>query len=348
MEFLKNLNLKPANILKVAGLALVAIILIALAFRLIGSSLNSFSGINTKSQNMSALKISPGMSESYDMDYGGAVDAVGLSVRNITAPSTSIPPVNNGNIIGDDAEEFEVTEYNTTVETRYLDETCKKIADLKSREDVIFENASEYEKNCNYSFKVKRDSVKEILSIIESLDPKELNENTYTIKRLIEDYTSELEILQKKLNSIEETLNNAINAYDDITELATKTRDVENLAKIIDSKIRIIERLTQERININSQLERLNRSKAEQLDRLEYTYFRVYVFENKFIDREDLKDSWKTAIKSFVRDINKIAQDITINLAALLFLILEYIIYLFIVLIVVKYTWKLARNIWKK
>jgi len=282
------------------------------------------------------------------MDYGGAVDAVGLSVRNITAPSTSIPPVNNGNIIGDDAEEFEVTEYNTTVETRYLDETCKKIADLKSREDVIFENASEYEKNCNYSFKVKRDSVKEILSIIESLDPKELNENTYTIKRLIEDYTSELEILQKKLNSIEETLNNAINAYDDITELATKTRDVENLAKIIDSKIRIIERLTQERININSQLERLNRSKAEQLDRLEYTYFRVYVFENKFIDREDLKDSWKTAIKSFVRDINKIAQDITINLAALLFLILEYIIYLFIVLIVVKYTWKLARNIWKK
>src|SRR3989339_721006 len=166
-----------------------------------------------------------------------------------------------------------------------------KNLNLKPREDVIFENASEYEKNCNYSFKVKRDSVKEILSIIESLDPKELNENTYTIKRLIEDYT----------------------------------RDVENLAKIIDSKIRIIERLTQERININSQLERLNRSKAEQLDRLEYTYFRVYVFENKFIDREDLKDSWKTAIKSFVRDINKIAQDITINLAALLFLILEYI-----------------------
>src|SRR3989339_753836 len=137
-----------------------------------------------------------------------------------------------------------------------------KNLNLKPREDVIFENASEYEKNCNYSFKVKRDSVKEILSIIESLDPKELNENTYTIKRLIEDYTSELEILQKKLNSIEETLNNAINAY--------------------------------------------------------------------------------------VRDINKIAQDITINLAALLFLILEYIIYLFIVLIVVKYTWKLARNIWKK
>src|SRR3989339_375383 len=182
-----------------------------------------------------------------------------------------------------------------------------KNLNLKPREDVIFENASEYEKNCNYSFKVKRDSVKEILSIIESLDPKELNENTYTIKRLIEDYTSELEILQKKLNSIEETLNNAINAYDDITELATKTRDVENLAKIIDRKIRIIERLTQERININSQLERLNRSKAEQLDRLEYTYFRVYVFENKFIDREDLKDSWKTAMKSFVRDINKIS-----------------------------------------
>jgi len=120
------------------------------------------------------------------------------------------------------------------------------------------------------------------------------------------------------------------------------------LAKIIDSKIGIIERLTQERININAQLERLERSKAEQLDRLDYTYFNVYVLENKFIDGDNLKDSWKIAVKSFIRDVNGVIQDITINLVSLLFLILQYIIYLFIILIVVKYGWRLAKYIWRK
>ncbi len=70
-------------------------------------------------------------------------------------------------------------------------------------------------------------------------------------------------------------------------------------------------------------MERINRSKAEQLDRLEYTYFNVRVVENKFIDGQNLKESWKVAVKSFVRDINTVAQDITINLVSLLFLILQ-------------------------
>jgi len=180
------------------------------------------------------------------------------------------------------------------------------------------------------------------------LDPKELNENTYTIKRLVDDYTSEAQILQKKMESIEKTLADAIRAYDDVTQLATRMQNVESLAKIIDSKIGIIERLTQERININAQLERLERAKAEQLDRLDYTYFSVSVLENKFVDGQSLKDSWKIEIKSFVRDINKVFQDITINLVLLLSLILQYVIYLFIILIVAKYGWQLVKYIWKR
>jgi hypothetical protein len=120
------------------------------------------------------------------------------------------------------------------------------------------------------------------------------------------------------------------------------------LAKIIDSKIGIIERLTQERININAELERLDRSKSEQLDRLDYTYFNVNVIENKFVDIQNLKDSWSTAVKSFVNDINKVLQDISINLVTLLFLALQYILYIFIILIIAKYGWKLVKYIWKR
>src|SRR3989339_421643 len=313
MHLPNNLNLKPTNILKIAGLAIVAVVIVALAVRLVGSSFTSLVSKTGIDQGAPAFN---GYGEmAFDKASGGAV---GLSVRNVATPA--VPPINGDTTVGDNAEEFEVTEYSANIETRQLENTCNEIVALKSRDDVIFENANKYEKSCNYSFKVKRKSVGEILTIIKALDPKELNENTYTIKQQIDDYTSEVEILEKKMSSIEETLSSAIKAYDDITLLATKTKDVESLA----------------------------RSKTEQLDRLDYTYFNVYIVENKFIDGQNLKDSWIAAVKSFVGDINKVIQDITINLAGLLFLVLQYIIYFFIVLIIVKYGWKLTKRIWKK
>jgi hypothetical protein len=349
MKLPNGFDLKPMNVLKIAGLALVAIIAIIFAVELIGSS---FSVLLPKNYTQSIRQNMPSAStDEVYYETGGIAnskmsgDAVGLSVRNV---ETSAVPPKDSITIGDTAEEFEVTDYSATIETRDLKNTCAAVAGLKSRADVIFENANEYRQGCNYSFKVKRDKTEEILGIIKSLNPKEVAENTYTIKKLVDDYTGETEILAKKMASIEETLKNAVSAYDDITSLARKTQDVESLAKIIDSKINIIERLTQERINTNAQLERLNRSKAEQLDRLEYTYFNVNVMENKFVDGQNLKDSWKAAIKTFIRDINDIAQGITIGLFAMLFFALQYIIYLFIILIIAKYSWRLAKNIWQK
>ncbi len=352
MKFPNSFDLKPTKILKIAGLASIVIVIIILVFRLITPFFNS---VSLKTDNkiapvydniFSAEEVYNESSKiAYDKDDDDD-DEIGLSIQNIAMSSPS--PVNISGSMGGDAEEFEVTEYSANIETRSLENTCNAVIGLKSRDDVIFENSNEYEKGCNYNFKVKHDSVKKILAIIKGLNPRELNENTYTIKRLIDDYTSETEILEKKMSSIEETLAIAVNAYDDITKIAIRTQDVESLAKIIDSKVKIIERLTQERININAQLERLERAKAEQLDRLEYTYFNVYIFENKFIDGQNLKDSWKVAVKSFVYDINKVVQGITINLTALLFLTLQYLIYLFIILIIVKYCWKITKIIWKK
>ncbi len=349
MDFLTKFNFKTSNILKATGLVLLAIIVVAVGFRLIGSSFNSVfekSGVSSVSPQAAPAYEYAGDSGSA-AKYGGE-DSVGLSTRNVGTTPSSMPIYGNGGTTGDEAEEFEVTEYNATIETRQLDKTCAMIAGLKAEEYVIFENASEYDHRCSYVFKVKRDNVDEILAVIKEIGPKELSENVYTIKRLVDDFTSEAEILEKKLLSIDETLRKAVSAYDDVTVLAIRVQDVESLAKIIDSKINIIERLTQERININSQLERIERSKAEQLDRLEYTYFRVNIFENKLIDGENLKDSWKAALKEFVRDINLVVQDITVNLVALLFLALQYAVYLLILLIIAKYGWQLVRYIWKK
>lgn len=347
MDILKKFDPKTSTILKISGLAIVAIIVIAIAFRLIGSSLNSVftkNGINTIFQSGAPSYVS----ESYSDKANTGGGATGLSVRNVVSSQNSILPYDNGGTTGSDAEAFEVTDYSAYIETRILKDICSAVAGLKAKDYVIFENANEYDRGCNYTFKVKKDNVAEILSVIKKLNPKELSENTYTIKKLVEDFTSEVEILQKKLASIDDTLKKAVAAYDDVTDLATKVKDVESLAKIIDSKINIIERLTQERINANAQLESIQRAKAVQLDRLEYTYFRINVVENKFIDATILKDSWKAAIKEFVSDINKIAQDISINLFAFLFYILQYAAYILILIFIAKYGWTLVKNIWKK
>ncbi|HUT22306.1 MAG TPA: hypothetical protein VMX18_02765 [Candidatus Bipolaricaulota bacterium] len=342
MDFLKKHDLTVSKIFKIAGLAILGIVVVAIGFRLVGSSFNSVFekneiGYGVSPQSAPAQDYAA--DSETDMKYAG-VGSVGLSMRNV-APTP-------GYTTGNDAEEFEVTEYYATVETRELDETCATIATLKARPDVVFESAGEYDRGCNYVFKVEKDKVNEILEIVKGIDPKELTESTYTIKNLIEDYTSEIEILEKKLTSIDETLQKAMDAYDDVTSLATKVQDVETLAKIIDSKIAIIERLTQARININSQLDSIARSKAIQLDRLEYTYFHINILENKFVDGENLKDSWKAAIKAFVSDINETAQDITVNLVAFLFVVLQFALYLLILLVIVKYGWKFTKSFWKK
>lgn len=352
----KNFKPTPINILKASGLFLLAIIVISIVFQTIAPTVRT---VTNSARGFATTQSSP----AYDGDYyygtddayaieeaaygysGGEGGNLKLSLSNIGIPSP-IPP--RGGTVGDDAEDFEVTEYNVSIETRDRDVTCTEISGLKDLSYVVFENANEYDRGCNYTFKVQFDNVEEILTILEEFNPEELSENTYTIKRQIDDFTSETEILESKLESIDETLENALDAYDEITSLATQTQNADALAKIIDSKIGIIERLTQERINITAQLERLERAKAEQLDKLEYTYFYVNVYENKFVDGENLKDSWKAAIKGAVRDINRTVQDVTVNLVTLIFTILQYILYFLILLVVVKYLWRVTKYIWKK
>lgn len=341
---LKKLDITPTKILKLFGIAIASIVLIAIAASLLGFIFNS-------------LRSGFGSGSSYGLSKGGyapladgvAFDSYGapaLSVRNAVQSSKAIPNANYST--GDEAEDFEVLEYSASIETRELENTCEAVALLKKKDYVIFETANKYDKGCNHRFKVKRDNVSEVLDVIKNLDPKELSENIYTIKKTIDDFTSEAEILEEKRESIDSTLNSAISAYDEISAIAKESNDAASLAQIIDGKVSIIEKLTQERININAQLERLARSKAEQLDRLAYTFFSVSIFENKFIDGDNIASSWKESVKRFVRNVNKVAQDITVNLAGFILLVIQYVIYLFILLIAAKYGWRLVKYIWKK
>ncbi|MBI4122253.1 MAG: hypothetical protein HY461_02890 [Parcubacteria group bacterium] len=341
MDFQFDWKQNKSAIFKIVGVVVVILALLSIIARLNDRFPYRISQSDT-------FGVSP---SAYDKGYGMAGNGimeenVRLSPRNVAPILPPYPP--EPGVPGSDAEQFEVKQYNANIETRSLDQTCGKITALKSRPDVIFEQANAYDHGCNYTFKVTREQVPAILAVIEALDPKDLSESTYTIKRQIDDFTSETEILERKKASIEATLEDAIKAYDQLTKLATETKDVETLAKIIESKIRIIEQLTQQRISVNEQLDRLTRAKEEQLDRLEYTYFNVNVYENKFIDGEQLRDSWKAAVKEAVAAINQVLQDISVNLLAVILLIAQYLLYFVLLLVLAKHVWKYAKKYWRR
>ena len=359
MDFFKRHKITGANILKLAGIVLGAIIVLTLAstlFRFPSGMMGRGQGFDMTAPSFfgESYDVAPmydkGMVQSAgmpatDSDYGG----VNLSIRNLLPTPPFLPPYpRQGSPIGNNAEDFEVTDYNATIETRHLEKTCAIFTELRERTYVIFENATESDHTCNFTFKVEHASVPEVLTAIEELDPRDLSKNSYTIKRQIDDFTSEAEILQKKRTSIDETLRSALAAYEEITRLASRTANAEALAKIIDSKIGVIERLTRERISIEEQLDRLARAKEEQLDRLTYTYFNVNVYENELIDGERIADSWKAAFRELVESINLAVQFVSVKLLAFLLWLLPIALYLFVILLLAKYGWRIAKGIWRR
>ncbi len=343
MDFLEKYNLTPIKILKFTGFAFLALFAFIFLLSIILSSLNTArmkGGALLGMPMNSAYDYAPTYSvSSMAPEFSGAM----LSTRNLMPNLMPMPGAT-----GNDAENFEVSDHSATIETRDLVHTCNTVSALKARSYVIFENATESDTNCYYRFKVAHANAAEILGILKALNPKDLSENTYTIKSQIEDFTSETEILEKKRISIDSTLTTALSAYDDITDLAVKTENAEALAKIIDSKIQTITRLTDERLNINEQLDRLARAKAEQLDRLAYAYFGVTVYENKYFDWEHIRDSWKATLKNFVDSVNRSLQNATVGVIGFVFIVIPYLIYLFLLLIVAKYGWKITKHIWKQ
>ncbi len=347
MQFLEKYNLTPIKIVKSLGLILLVIIVLSFAFGFINRTLHSVSnpsrqyssgfgsGMTEGFSNVSGMAMNKGMTNSILSSKG----IMPSSIRNMASSNNDYTP-------GVDAEDFEITEYRAMIKTRNLEQSCNSIASLKSKDYVIFESSNSGDNNCNFRFKVEKDKTEEVLAVIESLNPREINESIETIKKQIDDFTSEEEILKRKLRTMDNTLSSAIIAYNEISKLATQTRDAGSLANIIESKIKIIERLSQEKINTSAKLERISRLKAERLDRLEYTYFNINIYENKYIDIDRLKDSWNNSIKSFVFNMNKVLQDLSIGLITLAAYTFQYLLYLLIMLVVGKYVWKLFKKIW--
>jgi hypothetical protein len=353
MHFFREMKWTPLNIVKAVALAIVVIIFASFVFAFVKQTFGGLSfgrdGVAFSVAPQMGVRMGGGMA-SYDMAedayYGGEMAT--LSARNVAGMPASMPypgPV-GGYTTGNTAEEYEVTEYSASFETQNRDQTCAQLSGLKTYTYVIFESSNDHDRGCDYRFKVEHARVSEILTFLKKMNPKDLNENTYTIKNQVDDFTSEVEVLENKRRAIDDTLAEALAAYDEISSVASANQDAESLSRIIDSKIQLIERLTQQKIEINTQLDRLARAKADQLDRLAYTYFNVSAYENKYLDREHIGDSWKNAVRATIGDANDALQAATLGLIAFIFIVLQWVVYGLVLLFIAKLVWNFVQRMW--
>lgn len=330
---IKKINPKLLLVLKIVGFCVLVLFVLVILFGLVnGRNLSIDRGGWGEHVGVSSAPSSP----------GGAIMRDGMFNYGL---GSEMPQFESG--VESDAEDFEVTDYSATIRTRDLNKTCSAISDLKPLSYVIFENVNEGTDSCFYSFKVGREHVPQVLGLIEDFKPESLDQNTRTIKKVLEDFASERDILERKIKAIDETFASATKAYDEVTAIASRGGDANSLALAITSRVEMIERLSSERIKLAGQLERILRSESEALERIDYSQFNVNVYESKYFDGKRLGDSWRDSLREFFYSANRALIGLTIGFISIVLSALPFLLYALVFVFVLKYIIRFARYIWR-
>ena len=352
MDFLKrmrDIKWTPRTLAKAVGVGVAALLLLALALALASRAFPEFSSVQERVPRAAPAMPESGGAPAMGVDLAG--EARGFAARGSAGGvrTGGYPqPAPEGGSVGADAEEFEAQEYSLLFEEPDKVPRCRAVLTLKEREEVVFEDAREWERGCAYTFKVARSEAQGVLSLLQSFSPKEMSARTYTTQKSFQNIATEEETLEKKLEAIDQTLQDALAAYEELTSLARRTGEARALSEVIDSKVRTLERLTQERVRVVARLSSLARRKAEAQDRLAYTRFRVEVRAVRVFDAVRLRDEWHAALRTFVDRANGVLEDMTLRFAFFLLVALQWALYLWVFVWAGKRFWRLLAREWKK
>jgi hypothetical protein len=351
IENFSKINWGQISKLRLVGIVFIVLLGILLVLTLVQSTLHKLQGVNQMntiamqggigSKNVMTKSIAP---LSVEYEWGDA------SVYEETARIAPVP--SSSYTVGDDAESFESLSYNVSFKRADIDTTCDTIESWKPLMYVVFETSSRNDVSCHYRFKVKREYVDTMLPEIEKLNPENFTANTETMKKQLVEYSDRLSILLRKQEILETSLENSSRAYSDLKALATSVEDVDSLTKIITNEIRDIGRLTEERILLSQEIERLSKNKSELEDSIDYVSFSLMVEKYDMFNLDAIKDSWVYKIRSFIYNGNMLLQNLTLGVLSLVLQLLMFVVYagiiLFIILFVGKHAWREGKAYWKR
>jgi hypothetical protein len=339
----KNKGITIGSIIKFTILAIVAMFAVSILLTVFkwtfGITGNLLEQGGVSKLNIENILEQPEMVVDYaDSVIQGKMMAPSIGVDIIPVPSLGLA--------SKDAEDYETREYSASYEKRNIDKICTEFEALKPLQYVVFINANRSESYCGYNFKVEVEKEQEIISMIESLNPKDFNANTYTIERNITNSNNEIEILEKKLEMLDSLLENAQTKY----AALRNTGDANALVQAVNNEINLIERITNQKLNVQAQIDRLTNNKGSQEERIDYSQFNISISERKLIDLSSISADWRYAFERFVASISTALQDLTIGLIEFLFKLIKFVLYIGIgvitLTITAKILWRFVRRIW--
>ncbi len=308
--YIKNFDWSVGSIMKVFGIGMLSLVALSVGLTILGALLSfgqrTISMINpsygelsySSARGMSAPSMMMQKVANYAPMGGGAMMAeesysvaADMAMPGMPGVSQMMPmPQVNGSR---NAELYQRAGYSASYETRKFKETCTAIEDLKPLSYVLFDSANNGERYCSYSFRVEKDKTDEIVAKLKALNPKDWNVSVESVAQGIENTSDRVDILKRRLASIESTLDEAEAAFTRLSALATQNARVTDLTTIITQKLSMVERLTNEKLSLEEQIRQYSGSKDDQMEVTTYSHFSVSVSKWNAVDWQSVKDSWK-------------------------------------------------------
>lgn len=332
---LKGIELKHVPLWRIVLVGAIGLVAFVVILGFLGLSLR-----NIKSLEESVDVAMPSSDEG-SIGRGGFAGA-----PSPMSPSIAPAPDYYGKTVGQDAENFEVSDYTARIRTARLDPICDAIAAWHGYAYVIFEASEHNSHACSFRFKVPHADVPGVIAALEDLKPIEFSRNTQTVQREVRDFVLEELVLTRQLEVIQDTLVEADEQYRELMRTASQSDDTESLARAVQSRIEQIERLSRESMAISAQLANIKKYKEDQLDQTNYAFFAVNVSDYNIVDTIAIRDAWVRHLQEFVLDLNDIFAGITIGMLGFLLRIVEIGFYLGVIVIVVRVAYQLFKKLW--
>ncbi len=356
---IKNFDWSVGSIMKMFGVGMLALVGLSVALTIFGALLSfgqrTISGINPSygiasypaGRDISAPSMMQKVANFAPMGGGMmAEESYSVAADMAMPPMMPLPSVNGSR----NAELYQRAGYSASYETRKFKETCTAIEDLKPLSYVLFDSANNGERYCSYSFRVEKEKTDEIVTKLKALNPKEWNVSVESVAQGIENTSDRVDILKRRLASIESTLNEAEAAFTRLSALATQNARVTDLTTIITQKLSMVERLTNEKLSLEEQIRQYSGGKDDQIAETTYSHFSVSVSKWNAVDWQSLQDSWKYKVQETLRSMSDTLASILLTIPALVLSFLWYgLVFALTILsftVFAKYMVKAVKAIW--
>lgn len=246
-----------------------------------------------------------------------------------------------------DLEKYETTDYSVYARTKDFDDACSLLTDLKARDDVDFRNFSEQLNYCSATFYTEEDNVDEVTERFSEIDGVEMSRDTVSVTRQRSNIQTRTGVLMEQLASVENTLTMAETQYAELTEIARAEGDASALTRAIRDKLSTIETLNQRRISLVSQIQQLDQQAADLNERIGVVAFNVSFSRAYPIYPDEDSRKWENAWEELSDSFTYFLIGFTVYLGIFILKVVQYAFYGLILLLLVRFGWKVVRRVWR-